>query len=101
MSFQNLEGAQSIVLDAFGIDLSAGVEPDEWRIAGAGFQKRHLVAHKTGVVDPDYITKTGDTRAVVGRKIGIGADEVRQLASIISKLALRLSDDLQELGTSP
>ena len=101
MSFQNLEGAKSNVLDAFGIDLSAGVEPDEWRVAGAGFQKRHLVAHKTGVVDPDYITKTGDTRAVVGRKIGIGADEVRQLASIISKLALRLSDDLQELGTSP
>jgi len=101
IGFQNLEGAKSNVLDAFGIDLSAEVEPDEWRAAGAGFQKRHLVAHKTGVVDQDYITKTGDTRAVVGRKIGIGVDEVRQLAKIISKLALRLSDDLQELGASP
>ena len=101
MSFQNLEGAQSNVLDAFGIDLSAEVEPDEWRAAGAGFQKRHLVAHIAGVVDQDYITKTGDTRAVVGRKIGIGADEVRQLASIIRKLALRVPDAPHELGTSP
>ena len=101
LSFQNLEGARSSLLDAFGIDLSAAVEPDEWRAAGAGFQKRHLVAHKTGVVDQDYITKTGDTHAVVGRKIGIGADEVRQLARIINKLAQRLSDDFQELGTSP
>lgn len=100
MSFQNLDGARSNILEAFGIDLSTEVEPDEWRAAGAGFQKRHLVAHKTGVVDQDYITKTGDTRAVLGRKIGIEADEVRQLASIISKLALRLSDDLQQLGTS-
>lgn len=100
LSFQNLEGARSKVLDAFGIDLSAEVEPGEWHAAGAGFQKRHLVAHKAGVVDPDYIAKTGDTRAVVGRKIGIGSDEVRNLARIIGKLSLRLSDGLQGLGTS-
>jgi len=101
MRFQNLEGAKSNVLDAFGIDLSGELEPDEWRAAVVGFQRRHLVAHKTGVVDQDYITKTGDPRAVVGRKIGIAADEVRHLARVISKLALRLSDGLRGLGTSP
>jgi hypothetical protein len=101
VSFQNLEGARSTVLDAFGIDLSVKVEPDEWRVAVTGFQKRHLVAHRMGVVDQDYVRKTGDTRAVAGRKIDIGADEVRQLATTISKLARRLSDDLRGLGTSP
>lgn len=101
MSFQNLEGARTNLMDLLGTDLSADVAPAEWRAAVMGFQKRHLVAHKMGVVDQDYITKTGDTSAVVGRKIGIGADEVRQLARITSKLALRLSDDLQELGTNP
>jgi hypothetical protein len=49
-------------------------------------------------VDQDYISKTGDTRAVVGRKIGIGADEVRGLSKIVCKLASRLSNDLQQLG---
>ena len=77
------------------------LRPEEWRAATIGFQKRHLVTHKLRVVDQEYITKTGDTRAVVGRKIGIGADEVRGLARIISKLAPRLSDSLQKLGTSP
>lgn len=101
LSFQNLEAAQVSVLDSFGVDLSAELEPDEWRAAIAGFQKRHLVAHKSGVIDQGYITKTGDTRAVVGRKIGIVAAEVRQLARIVSKLALRLSDALQRLETSP
>jgi hypothetical protein len=100
LTFQNLEGAQSNVLDAFGIDLSAAVEPNEWRAAGAGFQKRHLVAHKMGVVDPDYITKTGDSRVLVGRKIGIKAAEVRELARTISKIAQRLSNDLQGLERS-
>ena len=35
------------------------------------------------------------------RKIGIGADEARRLAMIFSKLAPRLSHNVQELTTSP
>lgn len=96
-SFQNLEGAKSSLHDAFGIDLSAHVTADEWQSAVRGFQKRHLVAHKMGVVDQDYITKTGYFQAVVGRKIGIGADEVRGLVQIINKLAGHLSGDLEEV----
>jgi hypothetical protein len=101
MSFQNLEGAKTTFLGLFGIDLSAEVAPEEWRAAATGFQKRHLVTHKLGVVDQEYITKTGDTRAVVGRKIGIGADEVRGLTRIISTLAPRISNNLQKLGQNP
>jgi hypothetical protein len=98
MSFQNLEGARAHFLDLFGIDLSVEITPDEWRAATMGFQKRHLIAHKMGVVDQEYITKTPDTRAVVGRKISIGADEVRGLTRIISTLAPRVSENLQKLG---
>ena len=101
MSFQNLEGAKTLFLDLLGIDLSAEVAPDEWRTATMGFQKRHLVAHKMGVVDLDYVAKTGDTCAMVGRRIGIEAAEVRELARTISKIARRLSSDLQGLETSP
>ena len=98
MSFQNLEGARMHLLNLFGIDLSVEVAPDEWRSATMGFQKRHLVAHKMGVMDQDYVTKTTDTRAVVGRKISIGADEVRELTRIMSTLATRVSECLQKLA---
>lgn len=98
MSFQNLEGARTHLLGLFGIDVSVEVAPDEWRAATMGFQKRHLVAHKMGVIDQDYITKTTDTRAVVGRKISIGADEVRELTRIINTLATRVSEILQKLA---
>lgn len=100
MSFQNLELVRTTFLDLLGIDLSAEVAPEEWDAAAIGFQKRHLVAHKLGVVDQEYITKTGDIRAVVGRKICIGADEVRGVARVISTLTPRLSDTLQKLRTS-
>jgi hypothetical protein len=94
LSFQDLEGARTNVLDLFGTDLAAKLAPDEWRTAVMGFQKRHLVAHKMGVVDQKYITKTGDTQSVAGRKLVIGADEVREFARILSTLAQRLSNSL-------
>ena len=66
MKFQNLEGARTGFLDLFGVDFSTAVEPEDWRAAVMAFQKRHIIAHKLGVIDQDYVTKTGDTRAVVG-----------------------------------
>ena len=96
LNFQNLEGERKVFLDLFGIDLSTAVEPEEWRAAAMAFQKRHLIAHKLGVVDQDYITKTGDTRAVVGRKIVIDAGEVKGLAGIINTLAPHMAEKLQK-----
>lgn len=101
MRFQNLDGAKARYLDVFGIDLSSCVATDDWREAVRAFQRRHLIAHKLGVVDQDYVEKSGDTRAVVGRKISVDADEVRALVTIISKLAPRMSASLQHLGSTP
>jgi hypothetical protein len=101
VTFQNLTAAKLRVLESFGVDLSAGVTPDEWRAATTGFQKRHLGSHALGVVDREYLAKTGDSRAVVGRKLRISADEVGELARILSKMARRLSEDLEKAGTSP
>lgn len=87
ISFQNLEGAKTNVLNVFGHDLSAHVTPDEWRSLMRGFQKRHLIAHRMGVVDQSYITKTGDPYAVVGRKIAITDADVRASLHAVKKIA--------------
>lgn len=96
--FQNLAGAKRSLHDAYGIDLSADMTVDEWRSLVRGFQKRHLVAHKMGVVDQDYVAKVADREAVVGRRIDIKADEVRELLQIIGKLARDLSSNLRDAG---
>ena len=64
------------------------------------FQKRHLVAHTLGVVDRSYLAKTGDRGAVLGRKIVIGADEVKRSRNSHRTLASRMLANLQELGES-
>lgn len=101
MSFQNLDGAKTGYLDLFGIDLSASVASQDWRAAVRAFQKRHLIAHKLGVVDQDYIAKSGDNHTVVGRKIGVDAEEVKALATIISKLATCMPASLERLENRP
>lgn len=95
LSFQNLERTNSIFQDLFGLELAAVVEPEDWGAATMAFQKRHLVAHKLGVVDETYITKTGDTVAAVGRKIVVDAGDVARLVSVIGKLAERMTVTLE------
>lgn len=100
ISFQNLEGARDGLLDLFGIDLSAGVDPAEWRATVVAFQQRHLMAHRFGVVDQEYIDKTGDARAVVGRKVIISRSEVKALVDTIRAVAHGMATKLRELKGS-
>ncbi len=87
ISFQNLDGANQIMSGLFTFDLMSGLSVDEWKAAVRGFQKRHLLAHKMGVIDDEYVRKSGDSRAVAGRKISSDRDEVRELVRILEKLA--------------
>lgn len=97
VSFQNLGGAQKNVQSLFGFDLSAGLFADEWLSLSRCFQKRHLLAHSMGIVDDEYLRKTNDPLANVGRKITIRADEVVSMLNLIQKLGSYLSSSLAAL----
>jgi len=56
----------------FGFDFADGLGSGEWDGACRIFQKRHLLAHRMGVVDEEYIQKANDPGAVAGRKIRLG-----------------------------
>lgn len=68
--------------------------PQDWEKACRVFQKRHLLAHKMGVVDEDYIKKTNDPQAILGRKINVSRDEVTAIISLIEVLGRRLFDGI-------
>lgn len=99
VSFQNLDGAKQNLFELFNLDLASGLTTEEWEAAVRGFQKRHLLSHKMGVVDAEYIGKSGDTQAVIGRKVAIDADEVRVLGQVVGKLGRYLSDALRKFGS--
>lgn len=55
------------------------------------FQQRHLLAHKEGLVDEEYLTKSGDTAYRVGQKLQIKEPSVLRLADLVERLAASLN----------
>lgn len=50
------------------------------------FQQRHLLAHCEGIVDQEYITKSGDTTYASGQRLVIRDVAVSRLAELVTKL---------------
>jgi len=99
-SFQNLASARDAVMQLFAFDLSTAVEAKDWEYALRCFQKRHVLAHKSGVIDEDYIRKTADPTAISGRKVVVVGDEVKTLVGIIKKLGTNFLAAIQK-STNP
>lgn len=94
LSFQNLVGARRNVQQYFGVDIAGVLTPDDWDFACRCFQKRHLLAHKMGVVDEEYVRLANDPSAIVGRKVVISIDEVNHLAAILRDLGRYLIEKI-------
>lgn len=95
ISFQNIARARERVREQFGVDFAAGMSESEWTLVFRCFQKRHLLAHKMGVVDEEYIQATGDRNAVVGRKCQVDSSDVRALVAALRTLGEQLFEALK------
>jgi len=95
ISFQNIANARTRIQNLFGVDFAKSADAKQWTFVIQGFQKRHLVAHTMGVIDDEYLKKTNDPRAIVGRKISITADEIIELVGLLNKLGTDLFDSLK------
>ncbi len=92
IQFQNLAGARRRVQDSFQVDFAEALTIGEWDSVTRVFQKRHWLAHKMGVVDGDYLKKTNDPGAVIGRKVTVSSEEVTTAIGIVETLGKRLFD---------
>ena len=99
LSFQNLEVAKRNVSKLFGFELDSGLHENQLKAGIQAFQKRHLLAHKLGIVDAEYLEKSGDPDAVIGRKVTISIQDVHQLISVVELLAKNLHSGLQRKAT--
>ena len=91
LSFQNLAGVRTNLQTLFGFDIAAALETDEWQLAIRCFNKRHLLAHRMGVIDQKYIDATVDPAAVIGRRVAITSDDVRNLVEVVRRLGEHLA----------
>jgi hypothetical protein len=90
ISFQNLDRAAQRVSRLFDVDLRGCVSADVWNTAVRAFMKRHVIAHRAGVVDQQYLDETSDAEAILGRLVPLSVDEIRQVADAVRQLGQAL-----------
>lgn len=93
--FQNIGAARDRVKEQFSVDFGAATAPADWKHILRAFQKRHLLAHKMGVVDEDYLSATGDSPSLLGRKVSVATSEVRELVARLQCLGAELFRTLE------
>ena len=98
VSFQNVERAREAMRQQFGFDADAALGASTVASLHRAFQKRHLLAHRMGVVDDDYLKKTSDRTVQEGRRITVLASEVDETAAGVRAWAKALAAHLGRLS---
>ena len=83
--FQNiLKGSE--LFNQFGYDYKKWLNDEELNQLNIFFQQRHLIVHTNGIVNENYITKSGDTSYSIGERLVIKEPDVLRFLSIVKKL---------------
>ncbi len=85
-AFQNLSEGDALWVAATGTPYSAHLSSNELAALQRAFQQRHLLAHTQGIVDADYVIKSGDSRFQAGQRIVVREAYVREIAELVRKL---------------
>ena len=100
ISFQNLPRSAKRLCQLFKIDMTNGVSPTDWSAAHVAFMQRHVLAHRGGVVDQQYLSETGESAALLGRRVLVTAADVERVTEIILKLGNSLLKNLPPVSSS-
>jgi hypothetical protein len=91
VSFQHLPRAADRVRTLFGIRLDSTVTPADWADARLAFSRRHLLAHKAGVIDQQYLDQTGEPHELLGRRIQVAPADVEHLIDVVLAIGTGLN----------
>lgn len=88
--FQRLDDSSALWQQATGKSYVDMIGQANLTILKSLFQKRHLLAHVDGIIDQEYITKSGDASLKVGQRLVIRDSDVHQLADLVSLAATEI-----------
>lgn len=94
LSFQHLGRAATRLHALFRVDLARAVPAADWSAAHIAFMRRHVLAHRAGVVDQQYVEETGEPGSLLGCRLTIRSDEVRRLTDIVMVIGRHLIGSL-------
>jgi len=95
LSFQNVSNAREKLLNEHSIDISNSLAANEWSFVVNQFQKRHLLAHKMGVIDKEFVKKTGIDGRSIGKKVSITKNDVTDLIKYLNIVVNNIAKNVQ------
>jgi hypothetical protein len=97
-AFQNLAEGSALWAAAIGHGYEKHLTVVEMEQLTTVFQQRHLLAHTQGVVDNDYVRKTGDTRYKSGQRLVIKREAVAEALTLVEHLTGGIREDAEGKG---
>lgn len=86
-AFQRLEQGSELWCRAIGKGYKDWLSESEYIQLNTTFQKRHLLAHKDGIVDDQYVSRSGDSTYRVGQRIVIKDAEIESILNQLEKIS--------------
>jgi uncharacterized Zn finger protein (UPF0148 family) len=90
-AFQNLEESDRLWSGAVGTTYADLLPAEDHRDLVRLVQQRNVLSHQDGLVDADYLAKSGDTTYRLGQRLVIGPAAVRRLGDLVEHLAASLT----------
>lgn len=84
--FQRLDGGSELWRTATGKAYAAYLTASELTELNKFFQQRHLLAHRQGLVDRDYLSRSGDQMYRVGQRLVIKEAAALRCIALVRKL---------------
>lgn len=95
--FHNLDEIRDTFNNWFDIDIFAGISQAERQSTGRLFQRRHIYEHNAGVVDQNYIDKSGDTTVRLNQHIHETKEDMHSFLSSLVKMVRNTHSKFHEL----
>jgi hypothetical protein len=84
--FQRLDQGSDLWKERFGVSYSNILSENELKAIKIAFQQRHLLSHCEGIVDQEYINRSGDTRYGLGQRISLKRNSILDFLDALEKL---------------
>ena len=84
--FQRIDESDRLWKSVCGYGYSDWLSADEYSLLKKYFQQRHVLQHNDGIVDQDYVNKSGDTSYQIGQRLIIREADINVFADIVEKI---------------
>lgn len=90
--FQRIDESSKLWKNAIGSSFDDWLTDAELNKMKIYYQQRHLLIHKNGIVDEEYLKKTKDTKYNCGERIVFKEVNAREFTDIIKKLGNKIKE---------